>query len=111
MAVRREVLNGDDWIKFIVRDTGIGMAAEQVRNIFEEFAQADAFTARQYGGTGLGLAITRRFCQMLGGDITVTSKPTEGSTFTISLPATAPSSEPATLIGQKVGQSDKLNRS
>ena len=70
-------------------DTGIGMTPEQMTRLFEEFSQADATTARQYGGTGLGLAITRRLCQMMGGDITVTSEPGKGSTFTVRLPFAA----------------------
>ena len=61
------------------------------------FTQAEASTARDYGGTGLGLAITKRYCRMLGGDVTVASTPGAGSTFTIMLPAVAPSAEPAAL--------------
>jgi signal transduction histidine kinase/DNA-binding response OmpR family regulator len=75
-----------DWIEFAVSDTGIGMSADQMQRLFEEFSQADASTARQYGGTGLGLAITRRLCQMMGGDVTVTSEIGKGSTFTVRLP-------------------------
>ena len=62
------------------------MTPAQMENLFEEFSQADASTTRQYGGTGLGMAITKRFCRMMGGDITVESESGVGSTFVISLP-------------------------
>jgi signal transduction histidine kinase len=78
--------NGRDWITIAVADTGIGMTAEQIGKLFQEFSQASSSTASKYGGTGLGLAISRRFCQMMGGDITVESAPGHGSTFTIRLP-------------------------
>jgi signal transduction histidine kinase len=78
--------NGREWITLAVTDTGIGMTAEQMGKLFQEFSQASSTTASKYGGTGLGLAISRRFCQMMGGDITVESEPGRGSTFTIRLP-------------------------
>ena len=78
--------NGRDWITLAVTDNGIGMTAEQMGKLFQEFAQASSSTASKYGGTGLGLVISRRFCQMMGGDITVESEPGRGSTFTIRLP-------------------------
>ena len=76
-----------DWVTFEVSDTGIGIPDDKIESIFEEFAQADASTTRDYGGTGLGLAITKRFCEMMGGTITAESSPGRGSTFTIRLPA------------------------
>ncbi|HVO34555.1 MAG TPA: GAF domain-containing protein, partial [Gemmatimonadales bacterium] len=78
---------GGEWLVFRVADSGIGMTAEQLGKLFEAFSQADASTARNYGGTGLGLAITRRFCRMMGGDVTVESEPGRGSIFTVRLPA------------------------
>lgn len=78
-----------DWINFEVIDTGIGLSPTQINQIFESFTQADVSTTRQYGGTGLGLAITRKFCQMLGGEISVESVEGEGTTFSMVLPRKA----------------------
>jgi signal transduction histidine kinase/CheY-like chemotaxis protein len=89
LSVARESVDDEEWIRFAVADTGIGMTREQTAKLFEEFADVDAATRRKYGGTGLGLAISRRFCQMMGGDITVVSELGKGSTFTIHLPALA----------------------
>jgi signal transduction histidine kinase len=88
ITARREQENGRGWITFAVADTGIGMTADQMGKLFQEFSQASSATASKYGGTGLGLAISKRFCQMMGGDITVESEPGRGSTFTIRLPRT-----------------------
>jgi PAS domain S-box-containing protein len=77
-----------DAVQFSVRDTGIGMTAQQMDRLFEAFAQAAASTTSKYGGTGLGLAITKQFSHMMGGDVTVASEVGRGSTFTIRLPAT-----------------------
>ncbi len=74
-------------LTFRVTDSGIGMNSEQIKSVFEAFTQADASTTRKYGGTGLGLTITKKFCQMMGGDITVNSEVGVGSTFIIRLPA------------------------
>lgn len=81
------VNNQSSWIIFSITDTGIGMSPEQVSRVFQPFTQADSSTTRHYGGTGLGLTITQKFCQMMGGDITVTSELNHGSTFSIYLPA------------------------
>jgi ammonium transporter len=79
--------SSDEWLHFEVRDTGIGMTDEQMQEVFKEFQQADVSTTRKYGGTGLGLTISRRFCNMMGGDITVESQPNAGTAFTVVLPA------------------------
>ena len=78
--------NGGEEVRMRVTDSGIGMTAEQMSKLFAAFSQADASTSRRYGGTGLGLAISRRFCRMMGGDVTVTSEPGVGTTFTVALP-------------------------
>jgi signal transduction histidine kinase len=85
IAVHQGQENGE-WITLAVTDTGIGMTPEQMGKLFQEFSQASSTTASKYGGTGLGLVISRRFCQMMGGDITVESEVGRGSTFTIRLP-------------------------
>jgi signal transduction histidine kinase len=77
----------DGAVCFTVSDTGIGMTAAQLARLFTEFTQADASTTRKYGGTGLGLAISQRLCRLMGGGITATSAPAEGSTFVVRLPA------------------------
>jgi signal transduction histidine kinase len=85
---RQRAENGRDWIAISVTDTGIGMTPEQIGRLFQEFSQATSTTASKYGGTGLGLVISKRFCQMMGGDIAVESEVGRGSTFTIRLPRT-----------------------
>ena len=91
LTVERDRPDGA-WFTFTVADSGIGMTAEQMAKVFEEFSQADSSTTRRYGGTGLGLAISRRLCHLLGGSIAVDSTPGVGSTFTVRLPAAAPQS-------------------
>ena len=86
IAARQTQENGRDWVTLSVADTGIGMTSEQMGKLFQEFSQASSKTASKYGGTGLGLVISQRFCQMMGGDITVASEPGRGSTFRIRLP-------------------------
>jgi signal transduction histidine kinase len=94
--------NKQDWITLAVTDTGIGMTAEQMGNLFQEFAQASSATASKYGGTGLGLAISKRFCQMMGGDIAVKSEPGRGATFTIRVPRIVQVPREATALNPAV---------
>ena len=103
LTVERDRPDGD-WFTFTVADTGIGMTAEQMAKVFEEFSQADSSTTRRYGGTGLGLAISRRLCHLLGGSIAVDSTPGVGSTFTVRLPAAAPQSAAAGAL--RAGRAD-----
>jgi signal transduction histidine kinase/CheY-like chemotaxis protein len=98
----REAMDGGEWIVFRVSDTGIGLSAEQIVKLFQDFTQADPSTTRRFGGTGLGLALTRRFCQMMGGDVTLNSAAGEGSVFTIKLPASV-AEGPGTLAGPAGG--------
>ncbi len=86
LKVRRQEAADGSWMMFSVKDTGIGMTPEQLGKLFQAFSQADASTSRKYGGTGLGLVISRRFAQMMGGDVSVESEYGTGSTFTVRLP-------------------------
>ena len=90
LSAERVARDGLDWLRFSVADTGIGMTEEQLSRLFQRFAQADESTTRQFGGTGLGLALTRAFCRLMGGDVSVDSRPGEGTTFTIELPTVMP---------------------
>ena len=77
----------EDLLRISVVDSGIGISEEALARIFDEFQQADASTTRQYGGTGLGLAISRNLARLLGGDLTATSEPGKGSTFSLTIPS------------------------
>ena len=93
---------GAEWIELAVRDTGIGMTPEQLGRLFNAFAQAEASTASKYGGTGLGLVISKMFCEMMGGQITVTSESGVGTVFSVLLPAVVPEpvAEPVPVVAR-----------
>jgi signal transduction histidine kinase/DNA-binding response OmpR family regulator len=98
VVAERQLVDGADWIMFRVTDTGIGLDPDQMVRLFQPFTQADASTTRKFGGTGLGLALTRRFCQMMNGDVTVQSVAGEGSVFTLLLPAVVQGTMPSPLV-------------
>ena len=87
VGVSRELAITGESIIFTVADSGIGMTPKQIGTLFQAFSQGDSALSRKYGGTGLGLAICKRFSEMMGGDISVTSEPGRGSRFTVRLPA------------------------
>ena len=87
-----------DVMVFRVRDTGVGMTPEQLGRLFEAFTQAEASTSSKYGGTGLGLALSRKFCQLMGGSLTVASEPGKGSCFTATIPLAAEPADEETSV-------------
>jgi len=98
---------GHELLSFSVRDSGIGIAAEQHEQIFQAFQQIDGSTSRRFGGTGLGLAITRQLVLAMDGEISLQSAPGEGSCFTVQLPVRVvaqPQAEPATEAPQRSGE-------
>lgn len=95
-------------VDITLTDSGIGMTEEQLGRLFQVFSQADASTTRKYGGSGLGLSISRHFARMMGGDITASSTPGQGSRFVVSLPFVVheeSTPEPATPAGEPVATS------
>jgi signal transduction histidine kinase/CheY-like chemotaxis protein len=106
LVISKQSHEREEYVSFAVCDRGIGMTSDQIAKLFQAFVQADESTTRKYGGTGLGLMISRRLCQMLGGDIRVSSELGKGSTFTIELPRIAPAVlEPSGLGGAGDSQS------
>ncbi|MEO0561897.1 MAG: ATP-binding protein, partial [Chloroflexota bacterium] len=108
LSAERRGNEDGDYVIFSVRDTGIGMTADQMADVFDEFTQADSSTTRKYGGTGLGLAICYRFCQMMGGDLTVDSVLGEGSVFTAYIPAVVVAKD-APLVLPTISDEDNVN--
>ncbi len=85
-SVTLELHAHDGRLIFAVRDTGIGMDAQALSRVFNPFEQADSSTTRRFGGTGLGLSISRQLARLMGGDLSVSSEPRVGSTFSFTLP-------------------------
>ena len=86
LEFRKAQSDGAERLIVQVSDTGIGMSSQGVERIFKDFVQSELDTTEKFGGTGLGLALTRRFCTLMGGTVSVTSRLGEGSTFTIDVP-------------------------
>jgi signal transduction histidine kinase len=97
VEAKRSDIKGALAIEFSVTDTGVGMTPEQSRMVFEPFTQADVTTTRKYGGTGLGLAIVSRFCELMGGTVSVDSKVGEGSRFIVRLPVEIADTTPGAI--------------
>jgi PAS domain S-box-containing protein len=96
VTVGRTKISGREGVRISVKDSGIGIAPEQIYRLFEPFTQGETSTAAEYGGTGLGLTISREFCRMMGGDIEVQSELGKGSTFVVRLPRIVEASGPTT---------------
>ena len=86
VIVKTAPVKGRDSLVIAVKDTGIGMTAEQTKSIFDEFTQADNSISRTYGGTGLGMSITKQLTELMGGEVRVKSEHGQGSTFALVLP-------------------------
>ena len=110
LTCQRETGPDGEVVLFQVIDTGIGMDADQLAKVFDEFTQADVSTTRRYGGTGLGLALVSRFVEMLGGSIDAASTVGEGSTFTLRLPADISAQQPDAMRPDVDSQPVALNR-
>ncbi|HMQ51156.1 MAG TPA: response regulator, partial [Anaerolineae bacterium] len=103
VEVKGEILRANrTQLLFSVRDTGIGVPADRIKQLFKSFSQVDASTTRRYGGTGLGLAISKRLSEMMGGQIWVESQPNVGSTFFVTIiTEVAPEQQPSTLYAEQ----------
>jgi signal transduction histidine kinase/CheY-like chemotaxis protein len=87
LRAARSLVHGQAFVVITVADSGIGMTSTQLARVFDAFTQASSSTTRKFGGTGLGLTISKRFAELMGGDLTVESEPDQGTTFTLSIPA------------------------
>jgi CheY-like chemotaxis protein len=106
LHIKMSMVNGRQMLTFVVTDTGLGIRPDQINKLFAPFSQADVSTKRKYGGTGLGLVLSKRFANLLGGDVVLSeSTPDKGSTFTITI-------DPGAVVNSSAqSQMAKLNDS
>jgi signal transduction histidine kinase len=88
MTIQDEEFNGIQGVKFIIEDTGIGIAKDKMDRLFKPFSQVDSSTTKKYGGTGLGLILAKKFCEVLEGVIAYSSTLGKGSVFSVWIPIT-----------------------
>jgi signal transduction histidine kinase len=101
-------LTGDSQVTFAVSDTGIGIAAEHLEVIFDDFVQVESSIQKRLRGTGLGLSLSRKLARLLGGDVAVTSAVGQGSTFSVTIPTrlTDPPAPPVSLSASERSHAD-----
>ena len=109
LDVKSRMIDDVEFIDFAVIDTGAGMSPEGVAKVFEEYTQAERSTSANYGGTGLGLPISKKFAEMMGGDVIVTSEEGVGSVFTMSVPRECPEYNEDEVEGNVINLDDQDN--
>ena len=109
LDVKAKMVGDVEFIDFAVIDTGAGMSPEGVAKVFEEYTQAERSTSANYGGTGLGLPISKKFAEMMGGDVIVTSEEGVGSVFTMSVPRECPEYSEDEVEGNVINLDDQDN--
>ena len=109
LDVKARMIDDVEFIDFAVIDTGAGMSPEGVAKVFEEYTQAERSTSANYGGTGLGLPISKKFAEMMGGDVIVTSEEGVGSVFTMSVPRECPEYSEDEVEGNVINLDDQDN--
>ena len=109
LDVKARIVDDVEFIDFAVIDTGAGMSPEGVAKVFEEYTQAERSTSANYGGTGLGLPISKKFAEIMGGDVIVTSEEGVGSVFTMSVPRECPEYNEDEVEGSVINLDDQDN--
>ena len=109
LDVKARMEGDEEFVDFAVIDTGAGMSPEGVAKVFEEYTQAERSTSANYGGTGLGLPISKKFAEMMGGDVIVTSEEGVGSVFTMSVPRECPEYNEDEVEGNVINLDDQDN--